>query len=61
MVDGGRRRQPRLPAAERIPPGRRVATRTLHISSDVPDFLYGRDWLGNVRIGRGPALSRLVL
>jgi RND superfamily putative drug exporter len=27
-----------------------LATRTLHISSDVPSFLYGRDWLGNVRI-----------
>src|SRR5690349_818530 len=22
-----------------------LATRTLHISSDVPSFLYGRDWL----------------
>jgi hypothetical protein len=27
-----------------------LATRTLHISSDVSSFLYGRDWLGNVRI-----------
>lgn len=27
-----------------------LATRTLHISSDVPSFLYGRDWLGKVRI-----------
>ena len=27
-----------------------LATRTLHISSDVPSFLYGRDWLGDVRI-----------
>ena len=27
-----------------------LATRTLHISSDVPSFLYGRDWLGHVRI-----------
>ena len=27
-----------------------LATRTLRISSDVPGFLYGRDWLGNVRI-----------
>ena len=27
-----------------------LATRTLHISSDVPGFLYGRDWLGDVRI-----------
>ena len=27
-----------------------LATRTLHISSDVPSFLYGGDWLGDVRI-----------
>jgi hypothetical protein len=27
-----------------------LATRTLHISSEVPSFLYGRDWLGNIRI-----------
>jgi hypothetical protein len=27
-----------------------LATRTLHVSSDVPGFLYGRDWLGDVRI-----------
>jgi hypothetical protein len=27
-----------------------LATPTLHLSSDVPDFLYGRDWLGDVRI-----------
>jgi hypothetical protein len=27
-----------------------LATRTLHLSSDVPSFLYGRDWLGEVRI-----------
>jgi len=27
-----------------------LATRTLRISSDVPGFLYGRDWLGDVRI-----------
>jgi hypothetical protein len=27
-----------------------LATRTLHVSSDIPSFLYGRDWLGNVRI-----------
>jgi len=27
-----------------------LATRTLHISSEVPSFLYGRDWLGDVRI-----------
>jgi hypothetical protein len=27
-----------------------LATRTLHLSSDVPSFLYGRDWLGDVRI-----------
>ena len=30
--------------------GYALATRTLHISSDVPSFLYGRDWLGDVRI-----------
>jgi hypothetical protein len=30
--------------------GYALATRTLHISSDVPGFLYGRDWLGDVRI-----------
>ncbi|UGS38680.1 hypothetical protein DSM104329_05110 [Capillimicrobium parvum] len=27
-----------------------LATSTLHVSSDVPGFLYGRDWLGDVRI-----------
>jgi hypothetical protein len=27
-----------------------LATTTLQISSDVPSFLYGRDWLGHVRI-----------
>lgn len=27
-----------------------LATRTLEISSGVPSFLYGRDWLGDVRI-----------
>jgi hypothetical protein len=27
-----------------------LATRSLHVSSDVPSFLYGRDWLGDVRI-----------
>jgi hypothetical protein len=27
-----------------------LATRSLHISSDVPSFLYGRGWLGDVRI-----------
>src|SRR2546423_15715845 len=27
-----------------------LATRNLHISSDVPSFLYGRDWLRDVRI-----------
>ena len=32
-----------------------LATRTLHVSSDVPSFLYGRDWLGNVRIGGASA------
>jgi hypothetical protein len=30
--------------------GYALSTRTLHISSDVPSFLYGRDWLGEVRI-----------
>jgi hypothetical protein len=30
--------------------GYALATRTLHISSDVPGFLYGGDWLGKVRI-----------
>src|SRR6476469_4004339 len=29
--------------------GYALATRTLQISSDVPSFLYGRDWLGDVR------------
>jgi hypothetical protein len=30
--------------------GYALSTRTLRISSDVPSFLYGRDWLGDVRI-----------
>ena len=30
--------------------GYALATRTLHVSSAVPSFLYGRDWLGDVRI-----------
>jgi len=30
--------------------GYALATRTLHVSSQVPGFLYGRDWLGDVRI-----------
>jgi hypothetical protein len=30
--------------------GYALATRTLQISSDVPGVLYGRDWLGDVRI-----------
>jgi hypothetical protein len=30
--------------------GYALATRTLHVSADVPGFLYGRDWLGDVRI-----------
>jgi hypothetical protein len=30
--------------------GYALSTSTLHISSDVPGFLYGRDWLGDVRI-----------
>jgi hypothetical protein len=33
-----------------------LATRSLHISSDVPSFLYGRDWLGDVRI-RGKSVN----
>jgi hypothetical protein len=33
-----------------------LATRTLQISSDVPSFLYGRDWLGDVRI-RGTSVN----
>jgi hypothetical protein len=33
-----------------------LATKTLHISSDVPSFLYGRDWLGDVRI-RGQSVN----
>jgi hypothetical protein len=33
-----------------------LATRTLDISSDVPSFLYGRDWLGDVRI-RGKSVN----
>jgi hypothetical protein len=33
-----------------------LATRTLQISSDVPSFLYGRDWLGDVRI-RGASVN----
>jgi hypothetical protein len=36
--------------------GYALATRTLHISSDVPTFLYGRDWLGEVRL-RGESAS----
>jgi hypothetical protein len=34
-----------------------LATDTLHVSSDVPSFLYGRDWLGDVRI-RGTSAAR---
>src|SRR3954468_22497341 len=30
--------------------GYALATRSLQVSSDVPSFLYGRDWLGDVRI-----------
>ena len=33
-----------------------LATRSLDISSDVPGFLYGKDWLGDVRI-RGESAS----
>jgi len=36
--------------------GYALATRTLEISSDVPSFLYGRDWLGDVRI-RGASVN----
>ena len=38
-----------------------LATRTLHISSDVPSFLYGRDWLGDVRIRGQSANPNLPL
>jgi hypothetical protein len=38
-----------------------LATRTLHISSDVPSFLYGRDWLGDVRIRGQSANPNLAL
>src|SRR5947208_6659668 len=40
-----------------------LATRTLQISSDVPGFLYGRDWLGDVRIrghGANPNLPLFI-
>jgi len=37
--------------------GYALATRTLHVSSEVPGFLYGRDWLGDVRI-RGESANR---
>ena len=37
--------------------GYALATRTLDVSSDVPSFLYGRDWLGDVRI-RGESANR---
>src|SRR5947199_8326757 len=41
--------------------GYALATRTLQISSDVPSFLYGRDWLGAVRIrGNSPNPSRAL-
>lgn len=33
--------------------GYALSTRTLEVSSDVPSFLYGRDWLGDVRIRGG--------
>jgi hypothetical protein len=40
-----------MTSAERFATGSyALATRTLDISSDVPSFLYGRDWLGDVRI-----------
>jgi hypothetical protein len=38
-----------------------LATRTLQISSDVPSFLYGRDWLGDVRIHGASANPNLAL
>jgi hypothetical protein len=38
-----------------------LATRTLQISSDVPSFLYGRDWLGDVRIRGASANPNLAL
>jgi hypothetical protein len=38
-----------------------LATRTLHISSDVPSFLYGRDWLGDARIRGQSANPNLPL
>jgi hypothetical protein len=37
--------------------GYALATRTLQISSDVPGVLYGRDWLGDVRI-RGESANQ---
>jgi hypothetical protein len=40
-----------MTSAERFSTGGyALATRTLEISSDVPSFLYGRGWLGDVRI-----------
>jgi hypothetical protein len=36
--------------------GYALTTRTLHVSSDVPGFLYDRDWLGDVRI-RGQSVD----
>ena len=38
-----------------------LATRTLHIGSGVPGFLYGRDWLGDVRIRGASADATLPL
>ncbi len=38
-----------------------LATRTLQISSDVPSFLYGRDWLGDVRIRGQSANPNMAL
>jgi hypothetical protein len=40
-----------MTSSERLATGSyALATRTLHVSSDVPSFLYGQDWLGDVRI-----------
>ncbi|HEX6460598.1 MAG TPA: DUF4389 domain-containing protein [Thermoleophilaceae bacterium] len=37
-------------------PSYAMATRSLHISSEVPSFLYGQSWLGTVRV-RGESLN----
>ena len=38
-----------------------LATRTLHISSDVPGFLYGRDWLGDGLVDEPRAAASVPL